>query len=262
MNFWTWGIYNLFDNGLLRYLLARLNPTDEGRAALIGGAFALCVIVPYLLGSINWALVISRVFYHDDIRRHGSGNAGATNMMRTFGMKAAVPTFLGDGLKGVLSIVFACAIFGHPESEPYFFYTVTAAYMAAFFAILGHVFPCFAHFKGGKGFACTALCILVLNPAIFCVLLFVFFPLVIGTRYVSLGSVVTALFYPVFLSSFDSIAELPYGISSLFAFLIAALVTWAHRSNLKRIMNRTERKISLGRKNKSQTPDEGEAPKE
>ena len=262
MKFWVWGIYNLFDNGLVRYLLARLQPNDSGRAALIGGAFALCVIVPYLLGSINWALVISRVFYHDDIRNYGSGNAGATNMQRTFGLKAAIPTFLLDGLKGVLSIVLACALFGHPESEPYFFYTVTAAYMAAFFTIFGHVFPCFAHFKGGKGFACTALCILVLNPAVFCVLLFGFFPLVIGTRYVSLGSVVTALFYPVFLSSFDSVFT-HYGINSLFAFLIAALITWAHRSNLKRIMNHTERKISLGRKNKpKELANDGETPKE
>ena len=263
MKFWVWGIYNLFDNGLVRHLLAKLQLNDAGRAALIGGAFALCVIVPYLLGSINWALVISRVFYHDDIRNHGSGNAGATNMQRTFGLKAAIPTFLLDGLKGVISIVLACALFGHPESEPYFFYTVTAAYMAAFFTVFGHVFPCFSHFKGGKGFACTSLCILVLNPAVFCILLFVFFPLVIGTRYVSLGSVVTALFYPVFLSSFDTASATPYGINALFAFLIAALITWAHRSNLKRIMNRTERKISFGKKDKSEGPvDKGETPKE
>ena len=259
---WTWGIYNLFKNGLLRYLLATLNPNESGRAALIGGAFALCIILPYLLGSINWAIVISRVFYHDDIRKHGSGNAGATNMLRTYGLKAAIPTFLGDGLKGVVSILIAAAIFGHPDSELYFIYNVAACYMAAFFAILGHVFPCFYHFKGGKGFASTSLCILVLNPAIFAILIFVFFPLVIGTRYVSLGSVVSALCYPVFLSSFDMARENPYGFSVLFAFLIAMLITWAHRGNLKRIMDRTERKISFGKKTAGAPADNGETPKE
>lgn len=250
MNFLVWGIYDLFKNGLLRALIAKLAPGETGTAALIGVCFVACIAVPYLLGSINWALVISRLFYHDDIRRHGSGNAGATNVLRTYGKLPALFVFLGDGLKGAVSVLFACLIFGHPSSEPYFFFLITAAYLAAFFAILGHVFPCFAHFHGGKGFATTALSVLVLNPALFVILLFVFFPLVIGTRYVSLGSVVTVCFYPIFLGSFDRVFT-RYGVHTLFALMIAALVTWAHRGNIQRIREGTERKLQFGKKDGS-----------
>ena len=158
--FLVWGIYNLFKNGLLRSLLAAWQPGETGHAVAIGLSFALCILFSYLLGSINFALVISKVFYHDDIRKYGSGNAGATNMARTYGKKAAVATFLCDGLKGVISILFACLIFAHPMSEPYYFYYVTAVYFSAFFCNFGHVFPCFSHFTGGKGFATTALTVI------------------------------------------------------------------------------------------------------
>ena len=124
MNFWVWGIFNLFDHGLVRFLLDRFSPGETGRAALIGGAFALSVIVPYLLGSVNCALLISRFVYHDDIRKYGSGNAGSTNMLRTYGKKASIITFAGDGLKGVIAVIFACLLFGAPESEPFFIYLV------------------------------------------------------------------------------------------------------------------------------------------
>ncbi|MBQ8357463.1 MAG: glycerol-3-phosphate 1-O-acyltransferase PlsY [Clostridia bacterium] len=245
--FLVWGIYNLFENGLLRVLLSTFQPNENITALWIGLAFAFCIIASYLLGSVNCALVISRLFYHDDIRDHGSGNAGTTNILRSYGKKAAILTFLGDGLKGILSILIACLIFGHPTSEYYYIYLVTACYLSAFFCIFGHVFPCFSRFRGGKGFATMAVSILCLNPFIGLILAVIFFPLVLMTRYVSLGSVVTALFYPILLSSFDSIT-VHYGISSLIAILIAALVTWAHRGNLKRIFDRTERKLSFGHK--------------
>ncbi|MBQ9777323.1 MAG: glycerol-3-phosphate 1-O-acyltransferase PlsY [Clostridia bacterium] len=247
MNFLVWGIYDLFENGLLRMLLGKLNPDESGRAALIGGCFVLCMVVSYLLGSVNWALVISRVFYHDDIRKYGSGNAGATNMLRTYGMKAAVGAFLGDGLKGVASVLFACLIFGHPNTEAYYIYLITAVYLSAFFAILGHVFPCFARFHGGKGVATTALTVLALDPAIFLILLVVFVVLVAGTRYVSLGSVTVVCFYPVLLASFDK-AFTRYGVHTLIVMMIAALIVWAHRANLSRIRQGTENKISFSKK--------------
>lgn len=242
--FFVWGIYNWFKTGLVRAILSGGKLDEAGTAALVGIALVSCMIIPYLLGSVNWALVISKLVYHDDIRRHGSGNAGATNMLRTYGKAAAACTFLGDGLKGVISVVYACLIFGHPTSEGGYLYLITAAYMAAFFAVLGHAFPCFAHFRGGKGFATTSLLILALNPGIFCILLFVFFPLVLLSRYVSLGSVVTAMFYPLLLGSFDS-AFTKLGIHVLFALLIGLLVTWCHRGNLKRISEGTERKLKL-----------------
>ena len=246
---WVWGIYNLFDNGLLRLLLGRFAHSEGTVALFIGLAFLLCLTVSYLLGSVNFALVISRIFYHDDIRKYGSGNAGATNMGRTYGKKAAIATFLCDGLKGVVSILFACAVFGCPPNERNFIFLVTAAYFSAFFCSLGHVFPCFSHFRGGKGFATTALSVFALNPIIGLILCCIFFPLVLLSKFVSLGSVVTVLFYPILLSTFDSMpVSTHYGVSTLVACLIAALVTWAHRGNLKRIYHGEERKLELGRK--------------
>ena len=256
MNFWVWGIFNLFDHGLVRYLLDRLSPNETGRAALIGGAFALCVILPYLLGSINCALLISRYVYHDDIRKYGSGNAGSTNMLRTYGKKASIVTFIGDGLKGVLSVIIACLLFGSPESEPFFIYLVTAAYLSAFFCVFGHIFPCFAHFRGGKGFATSATVIIVLNPVIAAILACIFFPLVAVSRYISLGSVMAVLIYPILLASFDKTQAQPYGVPVIFALLIAAAVTFAHRGNIVRIFNHTERKLVL---KKDKVKEEGTA---
>ena len=238
--FLVWGIYNLFNKGLLGWILDKngLTPADSITAVWIGIALLLCIAVSYLLGSVNFALVVSKFFYHDDIRNHGSGNAGATNITRTYGKKAGLLTFFGDGFKGAVAILIACAVFG--GTNP--FLQVMSAYLCAFICILGHVFPCFSHFHGGKGFATTAICVLFLNPVIFLILAVIFFTLVIGTKYVSLGSVVTVLFYPILLSSFDSLFS-HYGVSVLFSLLIAALVTWAHRGNLKRIREGTERKF-------------------
>jgi glycerol-3-phosphate acyltransferase PlsY len=265
INPWVWGIYNLFQNGLLRTVMHGVAADERTAALLVGLGLLLCFACAYLLGSVNFALVISRLFYHDDIRKHGSGNAGATNMARTYGKKAALFTFLCDGLKGVISVLIACAVFGCPPGERYYIFLVTAAYFSAFFCSLGHVFPCFAHFHGGKGFATTALSILALNPVVGGILCFVFFPLVLLSKYVSLGSVVTVLFYPVMLSTFDSMPKSThYGVSTLVACLIAALVTWAHRGNLKRISEGTERKLEFHRRrvvtSEPVQEDDGDAP--
>lgn len=247
VNFMVWGIYNLFDNGLIRRLTEKYSFTEGQEALAVGLGFAFCIIFSYLIGSVNCALVVSRLFYHDDVRRHGSGNAGATNVLRSYGKKAGILTFAGDGLKGALCIVVACLIFGYPFSPIGYrshIYLVLAAYLSAFFCIFGHVFPCFAKFRGGKGFATLAVCVLCLNPFIFAILCAVFFPLVLMSKYVSLGSVVTAMFYPILLHTFDSMENSThYGVSTFVALLIAALVVWAHRGNIKRIMNRTERKL-------------------
>ena len=249
--FWIWGIYNLFENGLLNIIRTATNPGEIGEAVLVGCGFMAVIIISYLLGSVNWALVISHLIYHEDIRKYGSGNAGTTNVLRTYGKKAAIFTFLGDGMKGVLSVVIACAIFGYPrigleingiyQYDTCYIQLLTAAYLAATFAIIGHIFPIFAKFRGGKGFATFLLSTLVLNPAIWVILVSIFLILVLGAHYVSLGSIVTAAFYPILLHSFDS-AYTHYGIGTIFAFAMAALVAWSHRTNIKRLLDHTERK--------------------
>ncbi len=207
------------------------NNSLEGGAlyALLILGILLCMVVPYLLGSLNFAIIISKIFYHDDIRKYGSGNAGMTNMLRTYGKLPAVATLILDMSKGAVAVVFGMLIFAGFGPA-----------IAGLFAVLGHMFPCFYKFKGGKGVATTAMIILVTNPLVFLVLLAVFLIIVIGTKYVSLASVMCAMIYPLILSKFST-----FGFDVLCAFLIAGLVVFMHRSNLKRLWEGKESKISL-----------------
>ena len=240
------GLPDLFKTGVIRAILP--NVAQEGAKALVFGAgFLVCILCAYLLGSINTALIVSKCFFHDDVREHGSGNAGTTNVLRTYGKKPAIVTFVGDSLKGVIAVVLACAIFGHPISEYPYFHLITAAYMAAFFCILGHIFPLFSRFRGGKGFATLAGVILVLNPFLFLILLVFYFLMVVLSHFISLSSVVVALFYSLMLSAISNITTLrpAFGTDVLFAVAMGVLITWAHRSNLRRIFDGNERKFYL-----------------
>ena len=247
----AFGIYDLFGNGLIRSILERSSGEEWLVALLLGLGFFVCIAVSYLLGSINTAILLSKYVFRDDVRRHGSGNAGTTNVLRTYGRGAAGITFFGDSLKGVLAVVVACLLFGAPQTEARYLFLITATYMAAFCCILGHVFPCFSQFRGGKGFATMAGVILVLNPFLFVILFAVYVPMVLCSHYISLSSVVAALFYPMMLSLVDRVVT-GYGIHVLFAMAIAVLVTWAHRGNLRRIFDGNERKTYIfGKKEKA-----------
>ncbi len=210
-------------------------------------AFALAVIAAsYLVGSLNFAVIISKLKYGEDIRNFGSGNGGTTNMLRTYGKKTGALTLVCDMLKAVLSVTFGCLLLG----------LTVGGYLAAFFCMLGHMFPIYYKFKGGKGVAVIAASILVLNPSVFAVLFVCFAIIVGGTKYVSLGSVISVLLFPVILNTMNDIL-FPYlyaiGVNKLgpdviFAFLIAGFVVFMHRENIKRLLAGTESKISLGKK--------------
>ena len=212
------------------------------------GSLLLVLLSAYLLGSINSAILISKVVYKDDIRKHGSGNGGMTNMLRTFGGKAALLTLVGDLGKTALSIFIAGFIFG-------FGYVGGISiqgfcYVAGLFAVLGHVFPLYYGFKGGKGVLVTSTMALILTPIPF-VILFCLFALVYGvSKYISLGSVCVAMLYPVILHGWFAVAfESPMdGLIALSSILLACLIVWCHRENLKRIGERTERKTYLRKK--------------
>lgn len=206
-------------------------------AILIAGVL-LCMIVPYLLGSLNFAIIISKLFYHDDIRKYGSGNAGMTNMLRTYGKIPALATLILDMAKGAIAVIFGMLVFASLGPA-----------IAGLFSVLGHMFPCFYKFKGGKGVATTAVVILVTNPIVFFILLVIFLIIVVGTKYVSLASIMCAMIYPLILSRFSN-----DGFGVLSAFAIAALVVFMHRSNIKRLWDGKESKISLKSK-KSQNND-------
>ncbi len=240
------GLQDLFKVGVIRAILPHVTG-ETGEALVLGAGFFLCILVSYLLGSINTALIVSKCFFHDDVREHGSGNAGTTNVLRTYGKKPAIVTFAGDSLKGVLAVLFACILFGHPIHEFPYFHLITAVYMSAFFCVFGHIFPIFSHFRGGKGFATLAGVILVLNPFLFMILLVMYCAMVLLSHFISLSSVVAALFYPLMLSAIGNITTLrpPFGTDVLFAVAMGVLITWAHRSNLRRIYEGNERKFYL-----------------
>lgn len=208
----------------------------------------LVLLGSYLLGSVNSAIIVSNALFRDDIRKHGSGNAGMTNMLRTYGKKAAALTLIGDMMKTVLSVGMAGLFFGFQYiggmSVNY------VLYVAGLLAAIGHVFPCFYLFKGGKGVLVTATMGLILTPLVFLALFVIFVIAVALWRYISLGSVTVAVLYPVALDFYFKavLHAQPSGPILLTSMLLAALIVWCHRENLKRITNRTENKFSFGKK--------------
>lgn len=239
----------MFDlnNGLLYSGI--LSFTEEWQASLAYLLSAVAVIVvSYLLGSVNSAIIISKTFYHDDIRNHGSGNAGLTNVNRTYGLKAAGLTLLGDMLKSLLSVLFAAFLFGFHYIDG--ISISEFCYVAGLFAVLGHVFPIYYEFKGGKGVLSTATVALVLAPIPFALLFTLFVIIVAASKYVSLGSVCVATLFPVVVNGYIKafLGGMPNGILSLSTVILAILVVWCHRENLKRISDRTERKLSFKKK--------------
>jgi acyl phosphate:glycerol-3-phosphate acyltransferase len=201
---------------------------------------AIIVVVAYLLGAIPFAVILGRLFYQVDVRKHGSGNAGATNVMRVLGLKAGLAVLLLDGLKGVAAVLFAMLV--HPE----YLSATTADWVligASFAAVLGHSYSPYLGFAGGKGVATAAGALLVVMPAVWPILLVVFVVVVGVSRMVSLGSVVIAALFPVLVVVFygDRLAFV------IFSLVATSLVIWRHRSNIARIAHGEEAKMSLGR---------------
>ena len=161
------------------WLIQTLGTNETANGILMITAVLLCMVSAYLIGSINPAIIISKEYYHDDIREHGSGNAGATNTLRTYGKKTAAVIFALDLLKAAVAVGVGSLILT---------YSIGGA-IAGLFVILGHTFPVYYKFKGGKGVACTAMVILLLSPASFVILFPIFAVIVLLTRFVSLGSI-------------------------------------------------------------------------
>jgi len=189
----------------------------------------LLTVLAYLLGSVSFSIVVVRIFFRKDIREEGSGNAGATNVLRNHGAKAGIAVGLLDVAKG------AAAVWGmhRATADPRWLSA------AAFAVVLGHVFPVFFRFRGGKGVATTVGAFLVLAPGATAVVIALFLAVVALTRYVSLGSVLAAaVLPPVALYLFH--APDPVALS---AGATALLVLFKHRENFKRLASGTERRL-------------------
>ena len=207
--------------------------------------YIIIAIIAYLIGSINFGVIISKKMAGFDVREKGSGNAGSTNVLRTVGKKAAVITLVCDILKGVVSVLIAIIV-GKIVKD---INPAILVELAAFFVIVGHTFPIFFKFKGGKGVATSLGIVLLINWKIGLICLIFALAIMAITRMVSLGSISTAVLFAVlvlFASSFRDAFIVEYDLSFIvFAIALAALVIFNHRSNLKRIMNGTENKLSF-----------------
>ena len=212
-------------------ILAMVGDRTLASALILLGAAALC----HLPGGLNGAIIASNVFYGDDVREHGSGNAGLTNFYRTYGAKYAWCVILVDMGKAAISAALGAWIFG-PLG------VVFGKYFAGFFCIVGHMFPLLYRFKGGKGILCSGMTLILLNWRVALVCWGTFLLLWAATKYVSLGSVCAAVALPVITwvvyRGNDSFAAI-FALS----LLMAAMVLWAHRGNIQRLLSGTESKF-------------------
>ena len=200
-------------------------------------------IVAYVIGSINFAVIFSRKFAGFDVREKGSKNAGTTNVLRTVGKKVALLTLLCDILKGVAAILVALLAQVMWDG----FDVTVLKYIAGFMVILGHTFPIFFEFRGGKGVATAIGVLLMLNWKIGLICL-VFGVLIIAvSKMVSLGSISAAVLFPI-LTIFIDEHYLVSGNYFIFGIIMAAFIIFNHRSNVKRIINGTENKLSFKKK--------------
>ena len=200
----------------------------------------LCAAIGYFLGSINFAVVISKLKFGDDIRKHGSGNAGATNMSRVYGKSAGIATLAGDILKTVVAVLIARLLCGD-----------VIAYMTGMFCALGHAFPCYYKFKGGKCVAVTAAMALTLEPLAFLFAFLVFAVMLLGTKFVSMASISAAMMYPLILYN---IIEMRYGHGDLrivFVLITCVLVVFLHKENIKRLRDGKENKFKFKKSEKN-----------
>ena len=196
----------------------------------------LFIVIAYLIGSISPALLVGKIFYNTDIRTMGSGNLGTTNTFRCLGKKAGVIVLVLDISKGIIATMLPSLVLGRVE------------YLSIFgaFAMIGHVYPIFANFKGGKAVATGSGVFIFLYPTLSLILVAIFFSTLFITGYVSLGSILICLTSIVYLSIFES------GIDKWIMIVMCIFVIYMHKSNIKRLLNGTENKskakIKLGAK--------------
>ena len=205
-------------------------------------ACILVMIEAYLLGSIVFGILISKHFCHDDVRTHGSGSAGMTNMLRNYGKAAGAGTAVGDVAKGAVAVILGRLIFAWmlPGTgiEP-----VCGAYLAGIFAVIGHTLPVYFDFKGGKGVLVGAGAILATSPVVVLALLIIFLIEFAITRIVSLGSIIVAGLYPILAIVYWAWqgANLPSLVFiGVCAAIMGGMVIYMHRSNIQRLKDGTE----------------------
>ncbi|WP_058307710.1 glycerol-3-phosphate 1-O-acyltransferase PlsY [Gracilibacillus massiliensis] len=189
--------------------------------------YIIFILLAYLLGSIPTGLIVGKLGYKKDIREHGSGNLGATNTFRVLGVKAGIIVTVVDILKGTLAAVLPI-IFQIEAVHPL---------IVGIFAVIGHSFPIFAKFKGGKAVATSSGVILGVNPLLFVIMICSFLVILYLTKYVSLASMLTGL-----ITIIVSVVLQEFALTIVIS-ILTAFVIYRHQANIKRILNKTEPKI-------------------
>lgn len=190
--------------------------------------YIIAFVAAYLLGSISTSILIGRIISNIDVRDYGSGNAGATNVLRTLGKKAALIVVAGDFLKGVVGVLIGYYLIGGE-----------GALLGGLGAVLGHNFPIYFNFKGGKGIVTSTAVIFMINWKIGLILLIISIFIIAITKYVSLGSIVGTCLYPIAVYFFDN-RSWEY---ITFAIIMAIIAVVRHRQNIKRLIKGEESKI-------------------
>lgn len=216
-------------------------------------------IEAYLLGSLSFSIIVSKGIYKKDVRTFGSGNAGMTNVLRTFGKKAAALTITGDVLKGTVAVLVARLIFAGTQAtmeanfafnlfgrEIYFsnnLYMEIGLYVAVLGAFIGHMFPLYFGFKGGKGVSVIAGCMIAVTPITLLTALMLFFIIVFTTKIVSLGSIIAPPTYIIWTLIQVYITQTVSVPNLIAAVVFPSAIIWSHRTNIKRLLNGTEYKF-------------------
>ena len=203
----------------------------------------IAAVIAYFCGCFNGAVIVSKYILRDDVRSHGSGNAGLTNFHRTFGGGLTCVVILCDVLKAVVALLVSVALFRSMVLDAQEV-VVFAKYWAALFCLLGHMFPCMFQFKGGKGILSGGTIALMVDWRIALVVWGGFLLLVVLTKYVSLGSTWAGSSFP--FATWYCFPDYPVVI--VLGFLCGGLVVWKHRANIKRLLTGTESKFSLHKK--------------
>lgn len=224
-------------------------------SGLNGMLLFLAIVVAalaYLIGSVSFAVIVSRIGAKDDVRQHGSGNAGMTNILRNYGKKMALFTAIGDFGKGVVAVALGRMIFNIADISSF-----DAGYIAGLFVIIGHLFPVYFGFKGGKGVLTSLGVVMMLNPLVFLIIVLLLVPFVLVVKIVSLAALIGYALFPLVTLLIDYLAGNPLLFDFIFAVLISAIGTWMHRENIKRLLSGTEYRFG---KKKAESPASAEEP--
>lgn len=202
-------------------------------------SYVLAAVIAYFLGCFNGAVIVSKYILKDDIRTHGSGNAGLTNFYRTFGGALTFVVILTDVLKAVLAVLIGSWLFVHFQAQTALF----GKYYAGLFCLIGHMFPCMFHFKGGKGILSGGTVAIMIDWRLALIAWGAFLLITALTRYVSLGSVCAAAAFPTV-----TIFLYQDFVLTILSAAIGGLILYMHRANIRRLLRGEESKFSFHRK--------------